>query len=90
MHHAINFSILWGPPYGLKARLPPLNWLVHSANVPAPNTKCSESDRGQDYNDKAVQPSENRDETGAACHYKEVLVLKYLLITMILMAIFFY
>merc|ERR1711874_270882 len=30
-------------------------------------------DRGQDYNDKAVQPIENRDETGAACHYKEVL-----------------
>ena len=42
-----NFSILWGPPYGLMARLPPLNWLVHSVNVPFPNTKCS--DGGQDY-----------------------------------------
>ena len=39
-----NFSILWGPPYGL----PPLNWLVHSVNVAFPNTKCS--DGGQDYN----------------------------------------
>ena len=59
MHHAINFSILWGPPYTLEARLPPLNWLVHSANVPSPNTKCSESDRGHDYNDKADHPDQN-------------------------------
>ena len=47
MHHTNSFSILWGPLYGLEARLPPLNWLVHSANVP---------DKDDDYNDKADPP----------------------------------
>ena len=37
----------------------PLNCLVLSVNVPSPNTKCSESDRGHDYNDKADHPDQN-------------------------------